>query len=194
MFRKLIFPLVACGLAAATESFENLTMGPFTRGQTEYGTMSALYGQAEILREHARSGAQALRMAGGENRQVIIELDKPLQHAARCTFWLQRWTHRAPFRFTFTAITEKEEKELVREENMQVGGYHRKMDTTLPAGTLAVLLTCSSPPKSGALVDDFSIHSGQMSIEGVDFVSPRRYPILKRAEMCGEGLERVKRG
>ncbi len=181
MFKRLIFPLMACSLAAATESFENLPTGAFTRGQTEYGTMSALYGQAEILAEHARQGRQALRLVGGENRQVIIEFDEPLEHAAVCDFWLQRWTQRAPFRFTFTAITAKNEKQLVREENLSVGSYNHRVNVTLPAGTLAVLLSCTSAPGGGVLVDDFSIHNDQMSVEDVDFVQPHRYPILKRA-------------
>ncbi len=181
MFRRLILPLLACGLASAAESFENLPTGSFTRGQTEYGTMSALYGQAEILQEHPRSGKQALRLVGGENRQLIIELDEPLEHAALCDFWLQRWTQRAPFRFTLTAITNKDEKQLSRVENLQVGGYKHQVSATLPAGTIAILLSCTSAPKGGVLVDDFSIHNGQMSVEEVDFVQPKRYPILKRA-------------
>ncbi len=181
MLRQLFLPLIACGLAAATESFESLPTGPFTRGQTQYGTMSALYGQAEILREHPRSGQQALRMAGGENRQVIIELNEPLKHAAVCDFWLQRWTQRAPFRFTLTAITDKEEQQLAREEYLQVGAYNRKVEVTLPAGTIAILFTCTSAPRGGVLIDDLTIHDGQMSVESVDFVAPRRYPILKRA-------------
>ncbi len=181
MLKRLILPLMACGLATATESFENLPTGAFTRGQTEYGTMSALYGQAEILHEHARQGSQALRLMGGENRQVIIELNEPLEHAAVCDFWLQRWTQRGPFRFTFTAVKDEEEVQLTRVENMSVGSYNHKVSVTLPAGTLAVLLTCTSAPKGGVLVDDLSIHNGQMSVEAVDFVEPRRYPILKRA-------------
>ncbi len=181
MFKHLLLPLMACGLAAATESFENLPTGAFTRGQTEYGTMSALHGHAEILREHPRNGSQALRLVGGENRQVIIELEEALEHAAPCDLWLQRWTKRPPFRFTLTAVSDKGEQELCREENMVVGAYNRKVEVTLPAGTNAVLLSCTSDPAGGVLVDDFSIHTGQMSVECVEVVPPGRYPMLKRA-------------
>ncbi len=181
MFNRLILPLMACGLAAATESFENLPTGAFTRGQTEYGLMSTLHGHAEVLREHPRTGSQALRLAGGENRKALIEFDEPLAHAAPCDFWIERWTRRAPFRFTLTAITDEGERELAREENLEVGGYKRKVEVTLPAGTHSVLFSCTSAPGGGVLIDDFSIHSGQMSIESVEMVRPGNYPILKRA-------------
>ncbi len=181
MYKHLILPLMACGLAAATESFENLPTGSFTRGQTEYGTMSAIYGHAEILNEHARQGKQALHIVGGENRQALIELDEPLQHAAPCDLWLQRWTRRTPFSFALTAITTEGEQELTREENLTVGGYNRKVEVTLPAGTHTVLFSCTSAPDGGVLVDDFTIHSGQMSVESVDVVHPGNFPMLKRA-------------
>ncbi len=181
MFRHMLLPLLACGLATATESFENLPTGSFTRGQTEYGIMSTLYGHAEILREHPRSGSQALRLAGGDNRKVLIEFDEALKHAAPCEFWLQRWTRRAQFRFTLTALTDKGEKELACVDNLDVGGYKRRVEVKLPAGTHSVLFTCSSHPQGGALVDDLTIHSGQMSVESVEVLPPGRYPILKRA-------------
>ncbi len=181
MFRRFFLPLIACGLASATEGFENLPTGNFTRGQTAYGTMSALHGHARILREHPRNGAQALHIVGGENRQVIIELDEPLEHAAPCDLWLQRWTRRAPFRFTLTAMTAGGEKELAREENLNVGEYNRKVDVTLPAGTHSLLLSCTSDPAGGVLVDDVTIHSGQMSVERVEMPQPGRFPLLKRA-------------
>ncbi len=181
MFNRLLLPLLACGLATATESFEKLPAGLLTTGETNYGMVSALHGHAEILHSHARNGEQALHIVGGENRQVILELDEPLAHAAPCELWLQRWTVRPPFRFALTAITPEGEKELSCEENLGVGSYNRKVEVMLPAGTQAILLSCTSDPDGGVLVDDLAIHSGQMSVESVEVVKPGRFPILKRA-------------
>ncbi len=181
MFRHLFLSLLACGLAAATESFENLPNGPFTQGQTAFGKMSAPAGHAEIVREHARSGNMALRLMGGENRGVLIKLDSPLEHDTPCEFWLERWTQQAPFRFALNAITAEGEKEVDCVNALKTGGYSFKAKITLPAGTQAVRLVCTSHASGGVLIDDFIVHNGPMRLEKVEIVPPQRFPLLKRA-------------
>lgn len=173
--------LALCGFAQATESFENLPHGPVTTGETGYGILTAEEGHAEILTGKGRSGQKALRLTGGENRVVDMALDEPLAKEAPCDFWLQRWTGREPFRFTFSAVTPDGDKELFSDTKMGVGGYHKHVQVTLPAGTTAVRFACTAPDNSGALIDDFAIHSGPMAIKNVEAVNPGAYPLLKRA-------------
>ncbi len=181
MYKSIILPLLACGLATATESFESLIPGTLTQAATECGAMTALHGHAEIRSDHTRTGSRALRIFGGENRQVTIELDAPLDHEAPFDFWMERWTRRAPFHFTITAVTDKGEKEVMSIKNMNVGGYNRKVECTLPRGTATILLTCTSDPQGGVLIDDMNLHYGDMCIESVETITPNAYPILKRA-------------
>ncbi len=181
MYKSILLPLLACGMAAATESFEKLPVGVLTDAATECGSMSALHGHAEIRGDHARTGKRALRIFGGENRQVSIELAEPLAQEAPFDFWMERWTRKAPFHFTVTAVTQAGEKEVCSVKNMNVGGYQRKVEAMLPAGTTAVLLTCTAAPGGGVLIDDMALHSGDMSIEGVEVIAPKAFPMLKRA-------------
>lgn len=181
MLRHTIICLLACGLALATESFENLPQGAMTDGEVGYGALSAEKGHAEILSGKGKSGQKALRLMGGEDKQVDIVLDEPLAKEAPCDFWLQRWTRAEPFRFTVSAVTAEGTKELCSEAKMGVGGYNKHIQTTLPAGTTAVRFTCTSPDKGGALVDDFAIHSSPMALKSVEAINPGAYPLLKRA-------------
>ncbi len=179
--KSLLLSLLACGLAAATESFENVPVGVLTHTQTDCGTMSALHGHAEVRNDLARTGARALRIFGGENRQVMLELDEPLAEETPFDFWMQRWTRRDPFLFTVTAVGALGEKEVTQVKNMGVGSYSRKVETLLPAGTTAVLLTCTADPQGGVLIDDMALHSGEMRIEKVEMTPPGAFPMLKRA-------------
>lgn len=178
MLKKSLFiALFLGGLVFATESFEQLPAGNLTVGQTEYGKLTAEEGHASIDRGHAYHGKQALHIKGGENRCVTLTLDEPLPQATPCEFMLERWTSTPPFRFTFSA----DGKQLMHEDNLKVGGYNRHVKVTLPAGTKTLTFDCNAPEKGGALVDNFTLHTGNMKIEGVEIINPGVYPIMKRA-------------
>lgn len=183
MLKHSIICAAACGLALATESFEDLPQGAIAEGEVHYGALSAEKGHAEIMLGKGRTGDKALRLAGGDNRQAEIVLDVPLAKEAPCDFWLQRWTRAEPFEFSFSAVTPEGVKPLFKETKMGVGGYHKHVQVHLPAGATAVRFACTSPDKTGALVDDFAIHSGPMAIKSVSSVNPGAYPLLKRARI-----------
>lgn len=181
MLKHTIFSLLACGLVVATESFDNLPGGNITAGNTVYGALSAAPGNAEITKGKGRSGAAALRVLGGDNKAATITLEKPLSKDTPCDFWAERWTSRAPFEFSFMAVTPTGEKRLVHNTNIGVGGYKLHAKATLPAGTTAIRFVCTSDAKGGILIDDLNIMDGPMKIKSVTGINPGVYPIMKRA-------------
>ena len=181
MLKHTIFSLLACGLVMATESFDSLPTGKITGGETMYGNLSAAAGHAEILKGKSRSGANALHIMGGKDKSVTITLEKALDKETPCDFWAERWTRRAPFDFSFIAITAKGEQRLVHNNNVGVGGYKLHAEAKLPAGTTAVKFVCTSDDKGGILIDDFCIMDGPMVIKSVTGIDPGVYPIMKRA-------------
>ena len=181
MLKHTIFSLLACSLVMATESFDSLPGGNLTNGETIYGALTAAPGHAEITKGKGRTGAAALRVLGGKDKSVTITLEKPLTKETPCDFWAERWTSRAPFDFSFIAITPEGEKQLVHNNNIGVGGYRLHAEAKLPAGTTAVKFVCTSDEKGGILIDDFSIMDGPMVIKSVTGINPGVYPIMKRA-------------
>ena len=181
MLKHTIFSLLACGLVTATESFESLPAGKITGGETMYGNISAEAGHAEILKGKARSGSGALHIMGGKDKSVTISLEKPLTKETPCDFWAERWTRRAPFEFSFIAITPEGEQRLIHNTNLGVGGFHLHAEAKLPAGTTAVKFVCTSDEKGGIIIDDFCIMDGPMVIKSVTGIDPGVYPIMKRA-------------
>lgn len=181
MLKHTIFSLLACGLVMATESFDSLPTGKITGGETMYGNLSAAAGHAEILKGKSRSGANALHIMGGKDKSVTITLEKALDKETPCDFWAERWTRRAPFDFSFIAITAKGEQRLIHNNNVGVGGYKLHAEAKLPAGTTAVKFVCTSDNKGGILIDDFCIMDGPMVIKSVTGINPGVYPIMKRA-------------
>lgn len=173
--------LLAGSLACAAESFERLPAGALSSAQTEYGTLSAEPGHAEVLQGLARSGKQALHIRGGLNRSVRLQLTESPQTEAELSLWLERWTDHGTFDFRIIAETPAGEVELKRETSLKAGGYKLQLTAVLPAGSRAVRLVCNSAPKGGVLADDMELVSGGMQIETVELVNPGAQPMLKHA-------------
>ena len=181
MFRKSLMALLACGLAWGLESFEKLSVGGITSGGLEYGSLSADAGAAEIFKK-ARTGSQSLRIQGGANKRVSIKLSAPLEKDARCTFWLERWTKKDPFSVKLVAVTAEGEKQIRELKGLGVGGFHHKIDITLPGGTTELKLIADTPEKTGVLIDDFSLMIGKMKLGEVKVHNPGVWPLMKRAK------------
>ncbi len=182
MFHRLFLPLLACGLASATESFEGLSIGPLTQAESDYGTLTAAEGHARVDGQHARTGCRALHLTGGANHQMTLELAEPLAAETVCEFWVERWTRKGPFSFALVAVTDAGEKQVAGlGGKVQVGGYKNRVRAKLPAGTRALRFECSSHESGGALIDDLAIHTGPLAVDKLVGVNPGVYPMLKRA-------------
>lgn len=180
IFRPLIAMLM-CGLACATESFENSPVGAVTELKTEYGKLEAKAGHAEVLGKLARSGKKTLHIKGGKGRTVQLQFEQPLERASSLSFWMERWTKAAPFNFRLLADTPQGEVELVQLKDMAVKGYTKQVKATLQAGTKGIRLVSTTAPKGGVLVDDILLDSAKMEVVNVELENPGAYPMLKRA-------------
>ncbi len=181
MYAKYFLPLLACGLAFATESFETLPAGPLSSQPIECGVLSAQPGHAVVLQKLARTGKKALHIQGGDNRTARLELKTPTTDAAQLSLWLQRWTNNGRFVFRIIAETAAGDVELASEQKLRAGGYNASLQAILPAGTAAVRLVCTSVEKGGVLVDDIEFYTGAMKLTSAEFVNPGPQPLLKRA-------------
>lgn len=181
MLRYLAGILAASSLATAAESFENLPPSPITSGAVEFGTLKADDGHACIDEGHARSGNKALRLMGGNDRQVTIEFPSALDKSTVCRFWAERWTNKQPFRFKTSAIVNGREKELETTNNVSTGSYKHQARLILPAGTTAIRFTATTAQEGGVLIDDLQMDNGAYVIKDVKVNGAQAYPILKRA-------------
>ncbi|UQT44241.1 hypothetical protein M5E88_16995 [Akkermansia muciniphila] len=84
--------------ALGTESFEQAKQGRFTSLSTKYGPMSCGDGVAEIGRG-GKSGKSSLRMFGGQDTELKLDLKDMPSREVRLSAWAERWTGQSPFEF-----------------------------------------------------------------------------------------------
>ena len=95
--RTLFGCLLVMVAVAGAENFDGEKAAPLSRLQGEYGVWSAASGHAELHAGHGRSGKQCLRLLGGEDHSMELELKAPLAMDAELAFWAERWTRSEPF-------------------------------------------------------------------------------------------------
>lgn len=182
MFKNLfILSLLAGGVVAATESFEKAPKGELTRAETEYGTLTAESGHAEIMSGKARSGDQCLHIKGGADKSVTLTLTEALPKETPMEFHMERWTGKDPFKVEIFGSANGVETKLATVEKLSTGSYKHHGKLSLPAGTAALRFSATTAENSGILIDDLGIFSGDMKLEGVVMASSVNYPLLKRA-------------
>ena len=84
--------------ALGTESFEQAKHGKFTTLSTKYGPMSCRDGVAEIG-GGGKSGKSSLRMFGGQDTELKLDLKDTPSREVRLSAWAERWTGQAPLNF-----------------------------------------------------------------------------------------------
>lgn len=94
--------LCALGLSIPSvlgkESFEQARRGKFTTLSTKYGLMSCRNGVAEIG-GGGKSGEASLRMFGGQDAELKLDLKDTPSREVRLSAWAERWTGQAPLNF-----------------------------------------------------------------------------------------------
>jgi arylsulfatase A-like enzyme len=151
----LIIAGVALAANAAT-SFEGAAAGPFETIETPLGIWTAAARHAAIDTAHANTGKCSLRLLGGQDRQVELALAALAN--GRLVFEAERWTRRAPFRFRIEARVADEWQEIYNgDKQIKIGDFSTHVAVALPADSANLRFTCTSPPKSGLLIDDVRI-------------------------------------
>jgi sialidase-1 len=182
---RAIAPILLLASAASTAvaqnstSFEGRHAGPLTRHEQALGVWTARKGHAEINADHTHSGSRALRIFGGEDRSVELEIAKDLK-VSKLRFWAERWTEAGPFQFHVVArAMGKWEEVYDGSKAIRVGGYLVQAEAVLPEGTTRLRFTCTAPASAGILIDDVMLSlSGPMQVLGVTTVQPV-LPVLR---------------
>jgi sialidase-1 len=141
------------------ESFETAPAGPLAKLATKAGLWQAESGHCEITRHTARTGSQALRIFGGRERTVeLVPAGDKTKHRV-LSFWAERWTSRNPFSFRIDGFRKGKWTSLYNgDKTIRVGDFHVHVKVDL-GDKLAdkYRMVCSSPVKSGILIDDLQI-------------------------------------
>ena len=145
--------------SSQAESFEEYPAEGFERLSTESGTWTAEPGQVGIHAGHAKVGKQSLRLVGGAAQSVELELAQDMNKPGRLSLWAERWTSRGPFEFRIDAAADDGDfKELWSGDKIiKVGGFHARVELSIPAGTARLRFRCTAPAASGVMIDELLI-------------------------------------
>ncbi len=139
----------------AAEGFEAAKSGPFETLTTAVGRWSAESGHAEIDPHHRHGGRQCLHIFGGADRSVELVPSVKPGVSYRLSFWAERWTARKPFAFRIEGLRHDEWRTLYDgSRTIRVGGFLTEVAVPVDAGIEKLRFLCTSPQKSGLLIDD----------------------------------------
>ncbi len=180
---RLVAPAIAALLAitataATAEDFESFPAGPVGKSPSALGTFVAGDGHAEIIAGKGLNGGKALRIHGGTNRTVTIDLAAVSGTPRLLSFHAERWTARGSFDLSIEANTGSSWSLLKRGPGVKVGGYHTHLSIEVPARAKSLRITCTS--EAGVLIDDLALNrAGPMEITGITARHPV-IPVLRR--------------
>lgn len=175
-------PVAALVAGPANTSFEDIPSGAFTNLKIDGLTLRAAKGHAEINSHFAHTGKQCLRLFGGTNASIEIDLP-PLEKPGEIRFQAERWTKRAPFKFRVEAAFggRGDWKEIYNGDRQLKVGARFLSDVRIPLhGDIPTKLRfiCSAPKNSGCLIDSFRVTSRKkMELVSISSSSPR-HPVL----------------
>lgn len=163
--------LVSC---LSADGFEKYPSAPISELKSAVGDWHAKKDHAEIISGHAKSGKQSLRLLGGKNRELTLELGKEADAQTLLSFWAERWTSRGPFAFTVEAKNKGGWKKIYQGDGkVKVGGFHALVEVILPVGTKALRFSSSTAAGSGVLIDDLVIEPAKpMMVKTVTAIQP----------------------
>ncbi|MHC5025680.1 MAG: exo-alpha-sialidase [Planctomycetota bacterium] len=146
------------GASAQTDSFEGVEVGTIEAERSSPLGTWRTNGHAEISRHRASTGRQALRLFGGERREVVLVLPHP-RDAGILGFAAERWTRRSPFVFTVEARVAGSWQTVFEDDGaaITIGGYNARVERRIEGPFDALRLVCTSPEGGGILLDDFAV-------------------------------------
>ena len=166
MFNRMSFTaiFVACtvsGIAADAlkTSFENPKAGEIREIKTRAGTWRAAAGHAEVTAKFHHSGKQCLHIFGGKERRIEFTPAAAIRMPGHLVFQAERWTSRSPFAFRVEQQVDGKWVEIFNGDRAVVVGRAFKSRVEIPLKTSPKRLrfTCTSPERSGILIDDVAL-------------------------------------
>lgn len=175
----------------AGEGFEGVEEGGFKILKTELGNWNADPDHAEVQGAHSKSGKKALRIHGGGNRTVELELQEVTQGETMLSFWAERWTKREPFFFRVEGKRQGKWSEIYKgDRRIKVGGFLTLVEIPLAAGTEGIRFVATSPWNSGVMIDDLLIEKvNSMVVKTVTTIQPVVPVLIRKKDNPVLGLE-----
>ncbi len=166
------FPAVSVAQDQGT-SFEECQRGPL--GPSDLGEFIQLNGRAEVVSSHARTGAQCLRLFGGEESGCELRLEGKTKPQTELSFWAERWTSRGPFGFTVEGRSEGVWSEVYDgSRELRVGArFLSEVRVVLGTPVDALRFRCTAPEQTGVLIDDIEVLAPRpIALESVTVTRP----------------------
>lgn len=178
-----IAALCLCGIGAslAVETFDSGKRGGFTTLATEYGDFKAAAGVAELA-GGGKGNSTCLRLLGGDETTLTLDLKAPLARKALLSALAERWTGAPPFRFSIYAVSPTGKKEIYKGDNkIKTGSLAPCIAAEVPAATTALVFTLSAPSGKGMKIDDIALEAASpMKVSGPVTMGAEATPVIKR--------------
>lgn len=174
-----------CALAApalfGAETFDSAKRGAFTTLETSYGTLKAASGVAE-LSGGGKAGSTCLRLLGGNQTELTLELKKPLAQKAALSAFAERWSGSPPFNFAIRALGPSGDKEVYRgDTTVKAGSMTPCIRAEVPAGTTSLVFTLTAPANKGMKIDNLALDAAvPMKLAGPITMGADVAPAIKR--------------
>lgn len=195
--RRLIFALLLSGnIFCNAEDFEGFPTGGFESLKSDLGEWTSPKGNAEINGSHAKGGKKSLRLLGGEEHSVVLNLANVPQEDVVLSFWAERWTSRAPFQFRIDEKRKGKWSEIYNgDKAIKVGGFLTLVEIPIRGGIERLRFTSTAPAKSGVMIDDLLLEKVQpMKVKKITAVQPVIPVLIRKKDNPVIGLQVVAKG
>ena len=177
--------LLATALSGATAGalktgFETTKPSEIRELKTNAGTWSAEVGHAEVTAKFHYAGKQCLHIYGGKERRVEFTPAADIKLPGKLVFQAERWTSRSPFAFRVEEKVAGKWVEIFNGDRAVVVGRPFKSRVSIPLlrNPERLRFTCTSPERSGILIDDVAlIPASLQKIAGIT-VEDVQVPVL----------------
>ena len=167
-------------LADLKTGFEKAKPGEIRELKTVAGVWTAAAGHAEVTAGYHYTGKQCLHIFGGKERMIEFTPATTIKLPGKLVFQAERWTSRNPFQFRIEERVKGKWVELFNGDRAVIVGRAFKSRVSIPLTRHPERLrfTCTSPERSGILIDDIALlPAGPAKIAEVT-VEPVQVPVL----------------
>ena len=167
-------------LADLKTGFEKAKPGEIRELKTVAGTWTAAAGHAEVTAGYHYTGKQCLHIFGGQGRMIEFTPAAKIKLPGKLVFQAERWTSRSPYQFRIEERMNGKWVELFNGDRAVIVGREFKSRVSIPLtrNPERLRFTCTSPERSGILIDDLALlPAGPAKITAV-VVEPVQVPVL----------------
>ncbi|MEC8928300.1 MAG: exo-alpha-sialidase [Verrucomicrobiota bacterium] len=178
----MVAPWVAADLKTG---FEKASAGEIRELKTAAGTWQAEIGHAEVTTKYHYTGKQCLHILGGRERRIDFTPGATIKMPVHLVFQAERWTSRKPFAFRVQQRIDDKWVDIFNGDRAVVVGraFKSRVEIPLKACPDKLRFICTSPDRSGILIDDIAlIAAAPQKVVSVT-VEDVRVPVLRGLEV-----------